>query len=316
MQEKVKFSFEQSLNTIVNYVRWISIVIIAGILLSGVIFVQPGEVALIFRFGKLVGNTYTEKVRQPGLHIMFPYLIDKVVRIPVRKIQKIKIDGMYTDGYFQDYTNAGYALTGDTNIVVLDAVLKYKVIDPLKYVLEIMEPKKVLKELTLCALTQEISSFSVDDVLTKQKKELASYVLANAQERADELNLGVQFVALEFNSLQPPQRVKAEFDLVTSTYVQMETMIQEAKSYQKKIIPEAVAESDSMIQKARSFKAERIAQAKSDVAQFYGVINEFQKNPQVVHERLYREKVESILRKVANKVILPKGENGENIVLP
>jgi membrane protease subunit HflK len=316
MQEKVNFSIEQSLNTIVRYTRWIAIVIISGILLSGVAFIQPGEVAIVFRFGKLVGNTYVDQVRQPGLHIMLPYLVDKVVRIPVRKIQEVKIDGMYTDSYFTDVTTTGYALTGDTNIVVLDAVLKYKVIDPLKYVLEVTEPEKVLKELTLCALTREISSFLVDDVLTKQKKELASYVLANAQERADKLSLGVQLIALEFNRLQPPQEVKAEFDLVTSTYVHKETMIQEAKSYQEKIIPEAVAESDSMIQKARSYKAERIAQAKSDVAQFYGVIKEYQKNPLIVHERLYREKVESIMRKVANKVLIPKGENGENIILP
>lgn len=316
MQEKANFAFEQSLKTIVSYTRWIAIVIISGILLSGVIFVQPGEVALVFRFGKLVGNTYTDQVRQPGLHLMLPYLIDKVVRIPVRKIQEIKIDGMYTDSYVTDVTTTGYALTGDTNIVMLDAVLKYKIIDPLQYALGVMEPERILKELTLCALTREIASFLVDDVLSKQKKELASYVLMNVQERADKLNLGVHLVALEFNRLQPPQEVKAEFHLVTSTYVQKETMIQEAKSYHEKVIPEAIAESDSMIQKARSYKAERIGQAKLDVAQFYGVIKEYQKNPLIVHERLYREKVESIMRKVAHKVLLPKGENGENIVLP
>ncbi len=315
MKEKINFAIEPSLNSIVSYIRWIAIVAIAGILLSGIIFVQPGEAIIVLRFGKLVGNTRVEQVRQPGLHFTLP-LIDEVVRVPVRKIQEIRIDELYSESYIRDVTTTGYALTGDDNIVLLDVVLKYKIIDPLKYVLEVEDPEKVLKELATSALTREISSLFVDDILTKQKKELASYVLINTQDRADRINIGVQLVTLEFTRLQPPHEVKGAFDLVTSTYVQMETMIQAAKSYQAKVIPEAVSERDSMIQKARSYKAERIARAKSDVAQFYGVIKEYQKNPRIVHERLYREKVENIMRKVANKVVIPTGENGENIILP
>lgn len=316
MKDKFNLSIEKSLKTVASYTRWIAIVVVAGILLSGVTFVQSGEVAVIFRFGKLVGRTPGEQVLQPGIHFALPYIFDRVVRIPVQKVQEVKIDGLYTRGSIKDITKTGYALTGDENVILLNGALKYKISDPLQYTLAVEEPEKILQELVTGVLMQEIASMQVDDVLTRQKKELADSALASAQKRADQIGLGVQMIALEFSNLQPPNEVKSEFDLVTSTNVQKETMIQQANSYREKVIPEAMAERDSMIQKARSYQAERIALAKSDVAQFYGVIEEYAKNPAIVKDRLYREKVEAIMGKVANTVIIPKGESGQNIILP
>jgi membrane protease subunit HflK len=316
MKEKINSSIEQSLITSTVYIRWIAIIAIGGILLSGVTFVQSGEAAIVLRFGKLIGDTPAEQVHQPGLHFNLPFIIDKVIRVPVRKVQEVKIDGLYMDDYFEDIAKTGYALTGDENVVLLDAALKYKIIDPVKYVLEVEQPEINLKELATSVLTREIASMCVDDVLVKQKMELSRRVLIDAQKRADQIGLGVQLVAIEFTHIQPPHEVKDEFDLVTGTYVRNETMLQEAGRYKEKVIPEAVAERDSMIQQAKSYKVERIAQAKSDVAQFYGVIGEYRENTDVVHQRLYREKVENIMKKVAGKVFVPKGEGGENIILP
>jgi membrane protease subunit HflK len=307
---------EKSLKSSSIYIKLIAIVVVVGVLLSGITFVQSGEVAMVLRFGKLVGDTPAEQIRKPGIHFSFPFIIDKVVRVPVQKVQEVKIDELYTKRHIKDITKSGYALTGDENIVLLQGVLKYKITDPIKYTLGIEDPILNLRELTTGALTQEIASMGVDGVLTEQKKELASRVLMETQKKADEIGLGVQLIALEFTNLQPPIEVKSEFDLVTSTYVKNETMIQEAKRYKEKVIPEAVAERDSIIQKAKSYKLNRVAQAKSDVAQFYGVIEEYKKNPSVVHDRLYREKVENIMKNIANTILVPKGESGENIILP
>ncbi|MDF2987031.1 MAG: HflK protein [Eubacterium sp.] len=307
---------EESLKSSSLYIKIIAIVVIIGILLSGITFVQSGEVALVLRFGKLVGDIPAEQVLQPGIHFNLPFLMDKVIRIPVQKVQEVKIDSLYTYDFIKDISKTGCVLTGDNNIVILDAVLKYKITDPVRYTLGVEQPEENLKELTTCSLTGEIASMSVDRILTDQKKELAGAVLEEVQKRADQIGLGVQLVALEFTDLQPPNEVKDAFDQVTSTNVKNETLIQEAKSYKEKVIPQAVAERDSMIQGAKSYKLERIAQANSDVSQFYGVIEEYRKNPEVVHERLYREKVENIMKKIADTILVPKEESGENIILP
>lgn len=316
MKIKIDSAIEESLRTASGYVKWMAIVVIVGILLSGITFVQSGEVAIVMRFGKLVGDTPAEQVRQPGLHFSLPFIIDKVVRIPVQKVQEVKIDGLYTSYYIGNITNTGYALTGDNNVVLIQSYLKYKIADPIKYTVEVENPELSLKELATSAITQEVAAMAVDDVLIKQKMELASRVLIETQKKADQIGLGVRLVALEFTDLRPPYEVKEAFDLVNSTYVQKETLLQDAKKYKEKLIPKAVAQRDSLIQKANSYKIQRIAQAKTDVAQFYGVIEEYKKNSGIVHERLYREKVENIMKKIAKTVLIPEGKNGENIILP
>ena len=52
----------------------IVVAIIAIICFSGVRFIKSGNVALILRFGNLVGNTYEEQVHEPGLMLAFPYI--------------------------------------------------------------------------------------------------------------------------------------------------------------------------------------------------------------------------------------------------
>jgi membrane protease subunit HflK len=287
-----------------------------GILFSGITFVQSGEIAIVMRFGKLVGGTPAEKVRQPGLHFGLPFIIDKVIRIPVQKIQEVKIDNLYSISYIDNITDTGYALTGDNNVVLIQAVLKYKIADPIKYAIEIEKPELCLKEITTSLITKELASMFIDDVLTKRKMELASRVLMETQKKADQIGLGVQLVGVEFTDLRPPYEVKNAFDLVNGTYVKKETLLQEAKKYKEKLIPEAVAERDSLIQKAHSYKIQRISQARADVAQFYGVIEEYKQNSGIVRERLYREKIEKIMKTIEKTVLIPEGGNGENIILP
>jgi membrane protease subunit HflK len=316
MKKKIDDIIEQSLKTASVYIKWMAVMVLVIILLSGVTFIKPGEVAMVRRLGKLVGDTKAEQIHQPGLHFNLPFLIDKVVRVPIQKVHEIRIDSLYTLGNISDITETGYALTGDDNIVLLDAVLKYKIIDPIQYAFGIENPELNIKEIATGAMTQEVASTGVDDILTKKKMEIGNGILQAAQQSADQIGLGIQVIAIEFITLQPPQEVKDVFELVTGTSVQNETMIQEAMKYKEKVILEATAERDSLIQRAKASKIERIAQANFEVAQFYGVIKEYQKNPQVVRRRLYREKVENILQDVAKTVLAPEGANSENIIIP
>lgn len=307
-------SVVKSLQTAVRFMQVMGIVVVIGILCSGITFVQPDEVALILRFGKLVGDTPAEQIHKPGLLLAFPYLIDQVVRVPVKRVQEVQIDGLNALLRDEQFIQSGYLITGDQNIVLLDAKIKYQIADPIKYALQVAEPQHTLKDLVIGALTSQIAGQKVDFVLAEGKKELANAVVQDAQNRANGIGLGVNLVALEFNTLQPPMEVKEEFEMVTSNYVMKETMLQEARRYREERIPNAMAERDSAVQKAVSDQMERVAQAKVDVAQFYGLIVEYAKNPDVVKERIYREKVAAIMQKIEDQVLLPDGSG--KVILP
>ena len=58
------------LNVMVRYAKWFILVAVVAVLCSGIIFVQPDEVAIIVRLGKVVGDTPAEMIKQPGLPLL------------------------------------------------------------------------------------------------------------------------------------------------------------------------------------------------------------------------------------------------------
>ena len=71
------------------------VIMILAICLSGVRFIRSGNVALILRFGQLVGDTYEEQVHEPGLLLAFPYIIDEVVTVPTGSVIEQKVTTHY-----------------------------------------------------------------------------------------------------------------------------------------------------------------------------------------------------------------------------
>lgn len=77
--------------------KGIMIVLIFIFLASGFTTVKPDEQALVLRFGKIRGIG-EERLLGPGLHWVFPYPIDKIVKIPVEKKVNLPINSFW---YYQ-----------------------------------------------------------------------------------------------------------------------------------------------------------------------------------------------------------------------
>ena len=57
--------FEDVLSTVTKYFIVLVVVVVLFICFSGVRFVKSGEVAIVLRFGKLVGDTRDEQIHEP-----------------------------------------------------------------------------------------------------------------------------------------------------------------------------------------------------------------------------------------------------------
>ena len=53
---------------------------------------------------------------------------------------------------------------------------------------------------------------------------------------------------------------------------------------------------------------DRINRANDQVAEFYGLFQEYQQNRDVVYERVFREKVVTIFNQMGGKIVLPDGD--------
>jgi len=312
--------FLDSVRSTLRFGRWVAALVALGILVSGITIIRPDEVALLLRFGRLTGHTRADQIHGPGLLLALPYLIDEVVRVPVKRIQETRIDAL-TSGIRQsinslDVTKEGYALTADHNIVQPGVVLKYQITDPAVWALQISTPDALIRDAVVAALTRTLGETAIDPVLGDGKKELVSRALARAQARLDADGPWVRLVALELTSIRPPFAVAPAFDAVHSAFVQRETLMGQARGYREQGLPKAAAEAQAATREAEADAAARIATARGDAAAFLAIRAEYRRNPAVVRQRLYREAMEQVFITLGSRVLVPPGADGGRLLIP
>lgn len=310
--------FISIVNTAIRYCKWLIAILAVAIACSGIRVVNNSEVAVVLRFGRLVGDTREEQVHQPGLLLAFPYVIDEVVKVPVGRIQEVSVTthSASADPTYADIESTGYLITGDENILHVDATVKYKITDPVEYALHSQDPAAVINGIVSGAMTSRAASKSVDGLLTDQKEEFAGQVAAQSQEIMDGMRLGVEIVSLEFKSITPPSSLKYHFDQVNAAYVEKETLIQQANQYREKVVPEAKAAADKLVSEAQVAQHDRLNRANDHAAEFYGLFQEYQQNRDVVYQRVFREKVSRIFNQMGGKIVVPEGQSTPRIFLP
>ncbi len=331
MQSEQRKAINESLDSAFRFLRWSGIIVLIVIACSGVTFVKPDEAAMVLRFGRLTGATPADQVHGPGILIALPYLIDEVVRVPVKRVQEVQVtlfSGEALPSIADDSEDAtapeasldprtvGYCLTGDQNIVHADALVKYQVSDPIAYALLTRAPESIVNDVVCEALTQAIGCAGVDAVLAEGKKALATSVMLRAQKRLDDAGVGVALAALEFREIRPPDAVAPDFEAVVSAYVEKETKVRESHTYRETEVPQAQADRDRMISDAEAFAADRLARARGEVSTFRSVLAEYRDNPKVVRERLYREATEKIVGGVGSRTLVPRTGGRMTVLVP
>ena len=290
MEQKKLFS--EVLASVTKYFLILVTLVVLLIFCSGIRIVETGNVALVLRFGKLVGDTPQQQVHEPGLLLAFPYIIDEVVMIPTDRVMEQSVNTYYTpDG---SKTNEGaYVITGDQNIATLSASVKYKVSDPVTYALNIKNMESVINGTVSSAMLSQAAATDVDDLLTGGKEAYAAAVLKNAKERL--LPMGVELIGMELTQVRMPQEVRQVYDQVNSASVEAETIVERARSYITTLIPNAQGIAAQNIATANTNYSTKTAEARRALAEFWGVLEEYEANPEVVRLRLYNTKVAAII---------------------
>lgn len=293
MEQKKLFS--EVLTSVTKYFLILVVVVGVVIFCSGIRIVETGNVALVLRFGKLVGDTPEEQVHGPGLLLAFPYIIDEVIMIPTDRVMEQSVNTYFTpdDGKTND---GAYVITGDQNIATLSASVKYKVSDPVAYALNIKNIESVISGTVSSAMLSQAAATDVDDLLTGGKEVYAAAVLKNAKERL--LPMGIELIGMELTQVRMPKEVREVYDQVNSASVEAETIVERARSYVTTLIPNAQGIAAENVATANTNYANKTAAARSALAEFWGVLEEYELNPEVVKLRLYNTKVAAIIASI------------------
>jgi len=285
----------------------VALLIVVGVTLAMSFYtIDANENGIILRFGKYYTTTY------PGLHLKFPWGIDKLYTVRVDYQWKEEFGfrtarpGVKTTYLKNKYTDESWMLTGDLNIADVQWIVQYKIKDPLKFLFRVREQSGTIRAVSEAAMRFVVGDRSFQEVLQSDRRKVALLAKDYMQKTLDEYDLGVNIELVQLITVQPPGPVFDSYNEVNRAKQEQETAINEANQIYNKEIFRIQGEAKRVVQEARGYAIDRTNRAKGDAELFTAVFSEYQKAREVTRQRLYLETMEEVMRNVDEKVLIDK----------
>lgn len=274
-----------------------------GWISTGIYILPEGFHGVELTFGK-----YSETATQPGFNLRKPYPIGSVQKVDVGSLKNLSVGS--TNG-----NTEGQMLTSDENIVEVSLSVQYKVGDAAKYLFNVNEPEKVLKETLISSIREVVGASTVDYVLTDGRAEWPAKVRANLVETLAGFDVGFDIARVELREAKAPKEVQEAFDDAVKAREDAERYKLQAEAYQNKEVPLARGKAQQIIEKALGDKSEMIAKATGEASRFDAILKSYQLAPAVTRDRMYIETLETVYSNV-NNVVVATGDNMPMMYLP
>jgi membrane protease subunit HflK len=278
-------------------------------LCSGFFIVQEGEQAVITRFGQ-----YHSTVGA-GFNWRLPYPIERQEVVMVTQIRSANVGGdsiVSSTGLRQSGM-----LTADENIIEVNFAVQYRLNDARAYLFESDEPDKAVVKVAEAAVREVVGKMTMDKALAEERDQIAPRVRNLMQKMLDSYKIGIEVMAVNMqqSGVRPPEQVKDAFDDVLKADQESKRMQNEAQAYANDIVPRAEGTASRILEQAEAYKVSTVAQAEGDAGRFTAVLQEYQKAPKVVRDRLYLDAMRQVYGNV-NKIIVDSRSGANLLYLP
>jgi len=277
-------------------VVWIPVIILVILILwlffAGMRIVRPRQKGLIERFGKY------KKTADQGFHWIIP-LVDKMIKVDITEnmvdVQPQKI------------------ITKDDLNATVDAVVYFKVLDPMKAIYKAQNYKAQITSLARTTLRDIIGKMTLTEA--NSKRDTLNGILEKELDKQTDA-WGIDVIRVELQRIEPPPDVqqamnkvviaerekKAAIDFATATETEADGLrrseIKKAEGKKQGLILEAEGQAQAIIQVAKA-DAERIQRVNTAIQQYF-------KGEAQIYKKL--ETVERSLKDGTKYVIDPNTE--------
>ncbi len=292
-------------------------VIAALWLSSGFFIVNPGEHAVVQRFG-----AWNRTVDTEGLKYRLPAPFEEMNKFNVNEIRTMNIGFSGVSGRAQNVSTAtrdvpeeSLMLTSDFNIVDLDFVIQWNISSAEDFVFNIENPENTLRKVAQSAIREVVGQTRMFPIITTERGRVADNSKAIMQQILDEYKSGINITQVLINSARVHPDVQTAFQDVQAAKQDGEDVQNRAQAYQEDILPKARGAATRVVQEAEAYRDSVIARATGDADRFNSVLKAYQTGQDVTRERMYIETMESVLGN-SQKIILDSGKNGAVPYLP
>ena len=287
----------------------LGLIVIAGF--SSFYVVDETEQAVITRLGK-----YTQTVGA-GLHVKLPFGLDKNYNVPVKVVQTEQfgfktIKAGRNNEYKNNISAESTMLTGDLNIVDVEWIIQYRIVDPKQWLFGVYEKENTIRDISRSVINELVGDRAILTIMSSERSNIEVLALDKMNDYFKNLGLGINVIAVKLQNIVPPSGVQTAYEDVNKAIQDMNRFINEGKEAYNAEIPRAQGEADRQIQVAEGYAAERVNMAQGDVARFNSVYEEYKRSPKVTKERIYLETMDEIFGSDKKPELLDK--NLENLV--
>lgn len=270
----------------------VGIIALLGIitLFKSVRIINQGEKGVVLRLGKF------RTVVDPGLNLVIPY-IESLMTVDVRE-RVINVEPQKV-------------ITKDNVSVTVDAVIYYKVVDPVKAEFEVEDFDTAATTLAQTNLRNVVGDKTLDETLTA--RDIINTTLRNVLDEATH-GWGVKVTRVEVQKIDPPHEITEAMSLQMRAEREKRAKILQAEGIKQSQILEAEGSKTAKVLEAegdarsRVLRAEAEAQAVQKVAE--AANKYFAKNAQLL-KRL--EVSERVLEK-NTKFVIPSSSDVINLL--
>jgi len=289
-----------------------SIFIIALVLwlASGIFRIEPGENAVIKRFGAI-----DRTQGQPGLGYHIPWPVESLTKLNVMLDRRTQVG--FTDigngSRKQDVPEESLMLTADANIVDIDVVVLWNIADADKYLFSIRNPEQTLKRVAESAIREAVGQTRLQTIITAGRDDVALRIQKLTQSILDSYKSGIAIKQVLIQEATVHPEVLEAYNDVAASRQDAERYQNEAMIYRNDILPRARGAAIKMTQDAEAYKQDVLARATGDAQRFSQILEAYRSGKDVTRDRIYIETMERVLS-TSNRVIIDQKEGTQGVV--
>ena len=286
--------------------------LIAGLVAVGAIWlatgfyrVEPDEQGLVLRFGAYVRSS------PPGLNYHAPWPVETASIVPVTRINHVEIgfrnageeDTDTSGAPSRDLAEESLMLTGDENIVDINATVFWHITDAAAYRFKTRNPDSTVKAAAESVLRQVLGHTQIQSALTEGRAAIEQAVTTGTQAILDQYGTGVEITQVQLQKVDPPAEVIESFRDVQRANTDADTQRNDAQSYANDVVPRARGESAAILAGATGARQAAISSATGEAQRFLSVYAAYTQAKDVTLRRLYIETMQEILKNSPSIVV-------------
>ena len=146
------------------------------------------------------------------------------------------------------------------------------------------------------------------DYVLSNRDLLAASVKKELQSELNNLEAGVGLVTVQFQDINPPDKVKPAFNEVNEADQDMKRLVNEAEETYNRVIPKAKGSAKKIIEESHGYAVARVNDAKGQTGRFLDILKEYNNAKDVTRARMYLETMQEILPGVTSIYVMDEDQ--------